>query len=926
MASGRRGQRLCDFGEKAKKRSRSACDRPINSVNGIYFNARSLLKFGAIDTLKWFASNNNISVICLTETWCSDNKITDAELSLGGKFQVFRKDRITRGGGVCILISVYIKATEVSIEGESEIVIADLELKRTKVRIMTCYLPPSCTADDTQVLCDCLEEKISLECGNIIIGDFNMPGLYVEGDEAPHAQGRKENVFLNFVVENSLVQHIEKVTRKASGHILDLCLTSDEQIFEDDPIVIPPPFATDHEAISFKLLPSHTVTRVAKRNFKDADYEAICFNLDSTNWAMFYSTCSNVEEMYSRFVEFLRMLIDLFVPWTLPGPSNRLDRHIHDLQKKVETFEDDDSAADLARSKLRKAVWRKRVKEENGIADSQCVRQFFSYAQERLNYRDPLAALQRPDGSLTSDDNEMAEILRKHFADIYPSAEELAQRELVSFHYPSLSYVDRLDDVDLNPLAVYQELQRLSHRKSVTPEDIPEVFFKNTSRSVAAPLSMIFERSLMDGEVPTMFNKAIIAPLHKKGVKTKAENKRNVSMTSIPCKVMERIMVRAMMTHCETYNLISQSQFAYRTGRSAEIQLLHCVNEWAQFLNQGVRVDIVYTDLRSAFEVITHSKLMRILEAFGYGPRVLNWIKAFLSNRVFSVKVHQTLSEWTAVTAGSCQGTVLGPILFVHYINDIALRINSKFPKVRTMIYADDIKMYLPIQDPSDESLLQAAIDTFCEWSSERDLILAKNKCCVLAVGKKSAEPGYYRLDGSPLMKVTEMRDLGVVIDSSLKFSIHTKKVVKEASKLSFLIMRTFTIQDPAVYLRLFESLVVPKVIYGAAVYRPHLIGDWQSVEKIQSRFLARVAHRCGVEKRSLNMKTMNERFEEVENRFLRLILSSDHVENFFTISDSDRRQGRTFRPVAVARSSVLMGQFAWRVASRLKYSLVDLY
>jgi len=170
------------------------------------------------------------------------------------------------------------------------------------------------------------------------------------------------------------------------------------------------------------------------------------------------------------------------------------------------------------------------------------------------------------------------------------------------------------------------------------------------------------------------------------------------------------------------------------------------------------------------------------------------------------------------------------------------------------------------------------------------------------------------------LPKVKEMRDLGVTIDSQLKFSAHVDRVVADASKLSSFILRTFTIDQPLVYLRLFESLVIPKILYGAAVYRPSLQKDWKRIERVQGLFVRRVAYRCKMDREVIQMKSMEERFDEADERIFCKLLGSESMGRFFTISVSNTRAGRCFYPKYVARTSIVNNIFAWRIASRKRY------
>lgn len=886
---------------------------------GIYFNAQSLKKGFSIDLLNWYVRYNNINVICISETWCSESTVTDSELSMGNSFQVFRRDRGSRGGGVLILISNCINAVNIELDTVEEIVIVDVSENDLKFRLICCYIPPASSDVNMSNLCECLEETLSFENPTIIVGDFNLRSLWWNGVDIPVGKSKKDKVFLDFVRDNSLCQWITEPTRLDSGTILDLCLSTEDEVFENPPRVVPAPFRSDHEAIRFEIPFVRRIDEKVIKDFDSIDAVSMKSFLDQTNWLLNFSNCANVNEMYTIFVEILQEAIDLFVPWKKSGANHRLDELIGSLQRSIDATDRESSGYNALTKRLEKVVKRKRAIQEHDIATSGCAKRFFAYAKSRLANKDKLLSLKRPDGSLTTDDKEMAELLRAHFAKIYPSSEEVDQRDSSSYTLPRSFEGEGLETIDLEVEVVYRELCALGTRVGATPEDIPERIFKMFSASLAMPLSLIFQRSFNDGSVPCFFNQSIIAAIHKKGNKTLVENKRNVSMTSVPCKVMERIIVRNMLKHCRVNGLISKCQFAYQAEKSSELQLLECVQDWADSMQGGGSVDVVYTDLKSAFEVITHSKLIAILRTFGYGKKILNWIVAFLSNRTFSVKVGTERSMWSRVTSGSCQGTVLGPILFVHYINNVVNLITERFNNVKVMIYADDIKIYAHVKSPEAKQELQDSIDTFFNWIVSLDLILAKEKCYLLRMGRVVVD-GNYHIGDSILPVVSEMRDLGVIIDDKLKFSSHVENLSASASRLTSFILRTFTIKNPSVYIRLYESLVMSKIMYASTVYRPFLLKDLKRLERVQGLFIRRVAFRCNVERHSISMMSMSDRFDIADERMFDRIRAGGDLDRFFSISPTSTRSTSTLRPKSVALSNIVMGVFSWRFSSRKKY------
>ena len=233
------------------------------------------------------------------------------------------------------------------------------------------------------------------------------------------------------------------------------------------------------------------------------------------------------------------------------------------------------------------------------------------------------------------------------------------------------SDVNISDDVDLSEFAVYRCLPGLKPSRSLNPERLPALFFKRIAAGIARPLSMLFRLSLDSGRVPAAFRTAWISPVHKKGSRSDPLNKRPVSLTSIICKTMERLICDTLLVNAETQRLLSDRQFAYRRHRSTQQSLLSFLNFIALRVNEKSSVDVIYTDFKSAFETMPHDLLLSVLPAKGVGPRITRWISDFLRDRSFRVKVNDSLSTPGFATTGAPQGTVIGSLLFLFFVDQV---------------------------------------------------------------------------------------------------------------------------------------------------------------------------------------------------------------------------------------------------------------
>ena len=197
-------------------------------------------------------------------------------------------------------------------------------------------------------------------------------------------------------------------------------------------------------------------------------------------------------------------------------------------------------------------------------------------------------------------------------------------------------------------------------------------------------------------------------------------------------------------------------------------------------VDNGMKVDVVYTDIAKAFDTVSHSKLLLKVEAYGFKSNLLQWMRAFLNDRTQCVYVGLDVSSPKSITSGVPQGSVLGPFLFLIYVNDLPNHVQSP---AGIKIFADDTKLYLGYTENQNTPLMQS-LNQFCSWSKTWQLTVAYSKCSVISFGSHGYEPtSPYSLSGIPLQFVSSIRDLGVCLNSDLSPSMHCSNI---AAMLSF--------------------------------------------------------------------------------------------------------------------------------------------
>ena len=285
-----------------------------------------------------------------------------------------------------------------------------------------------------------------------------------------------------------------------------------------------------------------------------------------------------------------------------------------------------------------------------------------------------------------------------------------------------------------------------------------------------------------------------------------------------------------MIEHLVKNGLIADEQHGFVPNRNCMTNLLTAIEDWSSFFFYVNSMYVIYTDFSKAFDSVPHARLITKLEAIGIRGDLLGWIKSFLTNRKQRVIVDGEKSKWSDVKSGIPQGSVLGPLLFVIFINDMPQSLSSV-----CKMFADDAKIYKELNSEEDCNSLQLDLDVMSEWSNKWQLPFNELKCKRMHFGKSNPKTSYI-INNHILEEVDDERDLGVIIDNSLKFHKHTAAAIKKANAVLGIIKKSFTTLDERILTLLYKSMVRPHLEYGNVIWGPHYKGDQQLIEKVQKR------------------------------------------------------------------------------------------
>jgi len=322
------------------------------------------------------------------------------------------------------------------------------------------------------------------------------------------------------------------------------------------------------------------------------------------------------------------------------------------------------------------------------------------------------------------------------------------------------------------------------HLFIVCYDAIPTKLLQEFASELSPVLTLLFRASLSQANVPDDWKPALVAPIFKKGDKSSPANYRPISFTSVCCKIMEHIMQSQIMQHLDEHSILSDAQHGFRKRRSCETQLLIILLDLSAALYNSEQIDAILLDFSNAFDKVPYERLGVKLCHYGIRGNILAWIRSFLSNPSQQVLVEGVKSSPAPVTSGVPQGSVLGLLLFLVYINNMPTRVKST-----TRLFADDSLFYRKIKSPTDTRALQEDLNAPQEWEQTWKMEFNPSKCEVMCITRKrNPIQATYSIHGHQLATVTTGKYLGVTFAGDLSWKAHVDARTKSAnSSLAFL-------------------------------------------------------------------------------------------------------------------------------------------
>lgn len=808
----------------------------------------------------------NYEIYALTETWLYAD-INDQELGFFDHF-IYRNDRYqssgntTRGGGVLLSVSTKLNSKKLKcLHKHLEQVFVMVSLKKEKLIIGCTYIPPSSglqTYKDHHLEVETMRRKFP-DATFILMGDYNLPNIIWDIENIASSSPDNINHGSHEILEmsNFLNLHQKNHVYNINSRLLDLVFTNSPSVnvYSSDEMILPidkyhPPLIINYLNIYVKVIDP----TIVKRNFEKADYPKIVEFLSTYNWA-YDLTCksSSLDEALEYFYNVIYQAIDNFVPlqkyYTSKFPkwfdseliNLTYDKKIAHKRYKINRTLDNY----IAFSTLRKDCTRKSKecfkKYTNNVENSILtnINKFWNYTNSFRKNNSNFPGTMFYGKKVAHDKNDIANLFADFFKSVYVEDNDNILSDKPQFTESSLN----LHNIHVEVNDVVTFIKQLDKRSNSGPDMIPSILLKNCIHVLALPITIIFNLSLSTGCFPEIWKSSFITPIFKKGDKCQIENYRPICIMSSLPKLFEQIILSKIMHQIKP--IISTFQHGFMPDRSTLSNLLLYENFISNALSKGLQVDTIYTDFSKAFDTVSHRILMEKLEHLGISGNFLEWLRSYLSYRKLSVKITSTTSYTFFALSGVPQGSHLGPILFLLFINDISII----FDNIHFLLFADDLKMFRSIENSSNCLTLQRNLNKLYEWCIVNKLHLNVNKCQTISFHRSKTPLLFdYSINNATLKRVLEFNDLGVIFDSKLRFLNHIISITsKGLQMLGFILRIAKDFNNIKTIKLLYTSLVRSQVEYNSTIWCPHFNSHCLQIEKIQNKFLRFINFKFGI-------------------------------------------------------------------------------
>ncbi len=763
-------------------------------------------------------------IICITESHLPPNIDMD-KIKIRGFREPFINSRNAHGGGILVYVANTIHADRLDqYELNVECIWLKIRHGNTSFLLGTFYRQPSRNVDYWDEIDTSISMATTSGTPNIVItGDLN--------DDQLKPGGKLRNI-LNTHNMHQFISEPTRVTENSKS-CLDIIASNNKNIIKDTWVV--PPALGDHHSVFCSFDHKKQKQKTFQREiwlYDKADYEGLNNALDAVDWDN-ELLGDTLDESCSKWLEKYLNIIGAYIPHKkvtirpsdLPWRTNEIRRksrkrdRLHRKAKQT-NMPDHWSHFRKARNEVISLLRSEKNKYFGTLASklksgSLQVKNWWQVAKKFIKKDDKEAGLpclyDSDSDKIISESQEKADLFNDFFVE-QSTADESHNQDPPEI--PAMTS-NILRNIVLTEKDVHDVITNLKTNKASGPDLVSPKVLKHTARSISKPLTALFNKSLSEAKFPSEWKIANVTPIFKKDSPHAVNNYRPISLLSCLGKILERCVFNKVFNFFRDNKVIYMYQAAYQPGDSTTNQLVELYDTILKAMDDHKEVRFTFLDMSKAFDRVWHKGLLAKLKACGINGTLHAWFSDYLSNRKQQVVCEGSHSKLKPITAGVPQGSILGPLLFLVYINDLPRNIDSQ-----VRIFADDTTLFLETTDPfSCANTINRDLKKVSEWAKTWKMIFNPSKTETVTFTRLLNHQPDLNFDDVMLSDISNHKHLGLTLSSNGKWNEHINSIVVKAAKRLGLLKSVSYILDRATLEKLYFSFIRPILEYGDIVW-----------------------------------------------------------------------------------------------------------
>ena len=870
-------------------------------------------------------------------------------LSLIVGYDVVRKDRNRHGGGVVIYTRSSINYTVRDDLAHESLEAITLEISKPRSKpflINSWYRPPDSALELFNIYEDLITRMDSENKEVVLIGDFNCDWTRLINNRS-NAQTNKLAEIAKTLQFEQLINEPTRITA-TTRTLIDLAFTNKPELINGSGVIHLG--ISDHSLIYIQRkisVPRKEPKVIKTRQYKH--YNANNFKSDILTYLhdqIFWDTMLDPNMMWGKWKTIFLSIADFhapeitkkvrseYAPWITDNIRQVMHRRDFLKKKAVKTGSKQlHDAYKRTRNDLNRLIKNtKATYFTNTLNDCENnPKKMWKTINKLTNKKSKttlISEIQHNNQNFTKRD-EIANVLNSHFNEVGTNlAKDMPQSSRVPESYLTFSNTE-FNIQNVSVTKVYKLLSTIKTSKSAGHDRISGKLLRDAAEAIAPTLTAIFNASINTGIFPDDFKIAIISPIHKSGSKTNCDNYRPISVLSTVAKIFERLITEQLETYLESNSILVEQQAGFRKKHSTQTSLLNITNQWLMNMDKGCLNGVIFLDLKKAFDCVDHDVLVKKMYYYGVRGLALKLFQSYLTNRTQICKVNQTMSNTRIVKCGIPQGSNLGPLLFLLYINDLPNCLTSS----STSMFADDTN--ISTQGTTEYEIqerLNADLENVHQWLVANKLTLNKQKTEYMIIGSRQrisniiTDPKI-ELGESVIKRVNKSKTLGIIIDEHLSWNDQIQNVVTKVSKGIGMLRRIRQFVPKSTLLRICNAIVLSHFDYCSLVWDnccEYLTDKLQKLQNRAARIITGRTYDVSSDDvlKELNWEPLKQRYKINKTIFMHKVRNDiipSSLTNLFKIKTNDRydlRSNNNNYVLGKPKTNFMKKSFAYSAAS----------